>query len=232
MPPPEATEIAPGIHRMERIEPNGWSLNMILVDLGNRDLLVYSPTWFGEGTFEKVDAIGTPRVLFAPNHFHHVSLPRYRKRYPDAVPVTSPAARPRLTKKGHEGLRDLADVASLLPSSARFLACEGTKAGETFFSLESGSERTWVLADAFFNVERPVTGVGGVVLRTLKTIPGLCLGQTFPWLALRDRRAYLAWLAAQLDMEKPTRIVPCHGDAIARPSLAEELSRLAHQRLA
>ena len=36
--------------------------------------------------------MGAPKVLLAPNHFHHVGLPRWIERYPDAIVACAPVS--------------------------------------------------------------------------------------------------------------------------------------------
>jgi hypothetical protein len=219
------------ITRMEKAQPNGWSLNMYLVSLGNGELLVHSPTWLGEGTFEKVEAVGTPRILWAPNHFHHLSLGRYRERYPEAVAVACQGALTRLGSQGHQGLADLETVRGQLPSGAHWLVPPGTKSGEAWLSLPGESGRTWLVCDSFFNVERPVRGLLGVVMRLLGVVPGLRISKTFALLALRDRRVYAQWVLEALEREKPTRLLVSHGEPVERVDLAGHLAQLVRERL-
>ena len=72
----------------------------------------------------------------------------------------------------------------------------------------------WVVSDAFFTVAANARGVAGLFLRLTKTTPGLCIGRTFTWLAVRDRAAYRQWLDAQLDRDRPTRLITGHGEVL------------------
>src|SRR5215470_6123036 len=109
---------------------------MFVVPLRDGGTLIYSPTWLGDDTtFARVETLGTPRVLLAPNHFHHLSLARFRARYPEAVAVAAKSALPRLEAKGHRGLRDVMEVEGLLASGSRVLCPEGLRCGETWLSL-------------------------------------------------------------------------------------------------
>jgi hypothetical protein len=216
------------ITRFEKPDPNGWGLSMIVVELDD-GVLVYSPTYDGDATFERLEALGTPRVLVAPNHFHHLSLARFVARYPQAAVVASEKACPRLRKRGH-AVQPLSSVT--LPDDVRWLVPEGTRAGEAFIStIDRDGARAWIVCDAFFNVERPVTGMAGVVLRALDTTPGLSLGKTFRWLALDDRRAYAAWMLDALARERPTRLYVSHGETAQGDDLADRLAQIVKQRL-
>lgn len=199
--------IASGVVHVPRPAKSGWTVDMVVVHdaQGARGALVYSPVLHGDRTRELA---GTPRVLVAPNHYHHVALPRYRELYPDAAVVTSDGARPRLAKKGHTNVRALGDVE--LPEGVRLLAAEGVKNGETWMVVER-DEKVLAVADAFFNVDAACTGFEGFMLRRLRTVGGLRLGRTFQWVGIGDKSAYRKWAIDTLTREKPTVIAFAHG---------------------
>lgn len=185
---------------------------MYALKLPSGGLLVHSPTRDRGDVHAGLDALGTPEILLAPNHYHHMGLAAYRAKYPSAKAVASDGARPRLERQGHKGLASLDVAQERLPRGARLLACKGVKTGEVFLSLDAGGQRVWIVCDALFHVQRPLTGFMGFALKRLKTGPGLCVGQTFLWLALADRRAYRAWLDERLDDERPQKLLFSHGD--------------------
>lgn len=217
--------------QLQRNTSHGWSFGMFLVPLGGGGLLVHSPTWLGDKTFETVDKHGAPKILFAPNHFHHLSLPRFRERYPEARVVASVKARPRLSQQGHKGIETTDEVGDRLPEGMHFLPCEGTKSGETFLSVPDEGGRAWIVCDAFFHVPGPLTGAKGALFRALKTGPGLAVGTTFWLLALKDSKAYLRWLAEKLEAERPTRVLFSHGQPLEGADVPERLLELAKRRL-
>jgi hypothetical protein len=208
---------------IEKVVPSGWSLNMVLVRLGDGRVLVHSPTWHDDPAL--VEASGRPAALFAPNHFHHLGLKRFRAQWPDAIGVASDGARPRLAQKGH-ALEPLA--AAPLPAGARWLEPPGLKNGEAWLALADG---TWIVCDAFFHCNRPVTGLTGFVLRRTRTVPGLCVGQTFRWLGVRDRRAYREWLLDTLRATPPRRVIPSHGEILDGDDVPDRLRAVAEARL-
>lgn len=230
-------ERPPGVHfptvlQIERVAANGWPNNMFAIPLPNHGAIVHSPTWLGDdSTFSRVEAAGTPRVLFAPNHFHHLSLARFRARYPEAIAVASPSALVRLRAKGHQGLRALADAAPLLPQGARFLACEGLRSGEAWLSfVDDRGRRTLLVGDAFFHVRQRVKGIAGFVLRRLGTLPGLTIGDTFRWLAVSDRQKYRGWATEVIRGEAPRRLAMSHGAVVEQDDLVERLVSLLEAR--
>lgn len=230
---PAASEIAPGVFRLEKVLPSGWGNSMMLVKLPGGGVLVHSPTWLGPGTFERVEEVGRPVAILAPNYFHHLSVPRYRERYPEAAVLATKTAMPRLAKQGHKGLGDVAERADLLPVGSKILPCEGSKTGEVWLSLpgKEGEGPTLVVCDGFFNVQRPTVGAMGLVLRLTQSSPGLQLGKTIRWLAMADRPGFVAWAGKTLTEVAPRRVVMSHGDAFEDTDLASRLSGLVRERL-
>jgi hypothetical protein len=172
----------------------------------------------GEDTFEKIEKVGAPRVLFAPNHYHHLSLPRFRERYPDARVVAAPGALPRLRAKGHEGLATTGDVR--LPAALRWLVPDGTKSGEAWLAIDGDGGPTWIVCDAFFNEGARLAGLEGHFLRAMKIAPGLCIGGTFTFLCIEDRDAYRAWVLDAIRREEPRRVLFSHGDVLEEDAAA------------
>ena len=209
--------------RFERTAPSGWSLNMYVLPLRNGGTLVHGATWLGEDTFERIEAHGEPSVLLAPNHYHHVSIPRFRARYPKALVVASPAAIPRLEKQGHKGLEPLTAIAELLPTGVSCLLPEGMRTGETWMDLGDG---TLLVCDSFFHVNHPVSGFEGFMLRMLGVAPGLRIGATTKYLAVSDKRRYVPWVCATLERLAPKRLLGSHGDPYEDDHLKETLAEL------
>jgi hypothetical protein len=225
-------EVLPGVHRLEKLLPWGFSLSMHVMALPDGGVLVHSPTWCGDGTFEAVDALGEVRAIVVPNHFHHRSLARFRARYPRARAVASAAARPRLARKGHAALGDLDELAPLLPAGAHAIACAHMRSGEAWLTWPAPGGPALVVCDAFFHLVRPLRGVRGWVLRRLRIAPGLCFGWTTKWLAVGDRARFSAWATATLAELAPRWLVPSHGAALQDERLAARLAELLATRLA
>ncbi len=221
--------VSPGVARLERRDANGWTVDMLVVDLGD-GALVYSPTSFGDGTTERASApFGVPRVLLAPNHYHHLSLPKYRGLFPDAVTIASDGALPRLKKQGHTHAQRL--DAAKLPAHVRVVPVEGTKNGETLVIVGT-TEKTLLVCDAFFNVTGPVKGAIGVVMRNvLRVTPGLQLGRTFEWVGIADRSRYRTSILDLLSAEKPTTIAFSHGAALRAPDAWQQLGALVERHV-
>ncbi len=218
------------ITRFEKASGNGWTVNMHAVEVGGGDLAVYSPTWLGQGTFERLDAIGRPTVLIAPNHYHHLSLQKFRERYPEATAVAGTRAMPRLAKKGHRGLRAAADLSGALPERVRIIECPATKSGELWVEIDDNGQTSWLVGDAFFNAPGPVTGLAGLFLRATQSAPGLCIGRQFPWFVLEDTQTYADWLGRQLRQRPPAQLFPSHGVPLQGAGVQTQLKEVVEGR--
>jgi hypothetical protein len=218
------TEIAPGVHCFEKVLPSGWSLNMLAIHgVEPGGLIVHSPTFIDEATFDALAALGPVRALLCPNHFHWLSVPRYRERFPEARIVADARAVPRLQSK-----LGFAPEAAAWPE---WRSPAGLKNGEGWLSIPGEGGPTWIVSDAFFNITRPVRGAMGLGLRLTQTVPGLAVGRTFRWLAVADRAAYRAWLLERLAAERPRRVLVSHGEPIEGPELADRLRAIVEARL-
>ncbi|MFO0676525.1 MAG: hypothetical protein U0169_08325 [Polyangiaceae bacterium] len=204
--------VAPDVFRATRPQSYGWENAMYVLRLADGSLLVHSATDLGEGTFEAIRKLGDVRWLFAPNHFHHLGIPAYRRVFPGARAIAAPGAVKRLRAKGVDAVGlDTVDVP--LPAGAGFLVAEGTKSGETILVWPGEGGPTWIVCDAFFNVPS-LSGFPGAVLRALRTGPGLALGKTFEWLVIGDRERYRSWIHGALDAGPPARMFFSHGEPL------------------
>src|SRR5262245_33650196 len=100
----ETWEPAPNLYVLERYDDAGWGWNVVALRLEDGGLLLYSPSWLGKDTFERIDRLGPVRALLVPSHFHHLALKRFQERYPEARAFASSAAMPRLIAQGEKGL--------------------------------------------------------------------------------------------------------------------------------
>ena len=129
--------------------------------------------------------------------------------------VAPRVAIPRLEKQGHIGLSTLDAARERLPHGVKLIECEGTRTGETWLEDRPDEEHRLAMCDAYFNAEGPMRKTMGLVLRLLRNAPGLCIGSTYRWLALKDEARYHGWLRDYLTDLAPTEVGFCHGSPLA-----------------
>lgn len=221
-----------GLYELEKVVDSGWCWRAAALRLDGGELLVVSPV---RGTLsasaEELERLGSPSFGLAPNHFHYLGLRELRERYPKLACAASVTARPRLEGKCGHPFQPLDALRERLPAGVAILEPPGTKGGEVWLRVPTSRGVAWVVSDAFFHVNNPLRGGMGLALRATGTAPGLRIGSTFLWLALRERPAYRRWLEAQLEADAPRVLVPGHGDVLADDALPERLAELVRRRL-
>jgi hypothetical protein len=120
-------------------------------------------------------------------------------------------------------------AAGALPANLSLLVPPATRAGELWLSFDSPAGRAWTVGDAFFNIARTPRTPIGFLLWLLGISPGLRVGASFRWL-VRDRGAYRRWLLDTIAAQRPTTLIPCHGDILTDPQLPDRLQRLVERR--
>lgn len=197
----------------------------IAVGLGDRGLVVVSPgVPIVEAGFVDLARFGTPRFLLAPNSLHNAGLATWSARYPDAVVVAHPRAIRRLHKQVPSvRVEDLARLEAALPPSVRLFSPPMTKQGETWLSLALPHHRAWFVVDGILNLERLPPGPLGWVLRLLGFRAGLFANRFFQRRFVTDRAALRAWILAALDRDRPTMLIPAHGEILVGDDVTDRL---------
>lgn len=187
---------------------------------GRGGLFVHNAIMLDEPTFAKLDALGPVRAIFVPNRFHDMDGGRMKERYPDASLYCMPQALDALKKK-------LAAVQPLdegaLPEGTTITAIPGLKGGECVMEVSRGGKVTQVYADTFFNITN-ARGVQGFIVSLMGSSGGFKMTRIGRMFMLDDKKAFLAWLDAQIARTDLERIVVAHGDDV-EGSATEALAR-------
>ena len=177
---------------------------------------------------------GGVKFILCPNFFHHLGIRAWRETLGQVPVVAADQARRRLAKKiplRDEEVEPLLRLEPHLPDDVRFLTPPGVRTGETWLQCDSGSERCWIVGDAFFHIPNPPWNAMGLILRALGSAPGFRLSHAFKHHALASRPDYRGWLLDRLADGGPTILIPAHGDPLAGPRLAADIRRLVEKRL-
>jgi hypothetical protein len=223
-----------GLFTVEKRNRSGWSLRSNALKLSSGGLLLMSPIRdLGDLAAAALARIGTPELLLAPNHYHHLGIPEHLERHSGARVLCTEEAKPRLSRKQRAlAFEDVDEVLrERLPPHATVLSPPGLKNGEVWLRVETKAGVAWLVTDAFANVVDKPTGITGLFLSLAGTAPGLRLGSLFRWAAIADRIAYRTWLLERLAQDPPKILVPAHGEPISDDGLAEQLRDLVHLRL-
>lgn len=198
------------------------NLRCTAIRLRSGGLCLFSPVkGLGDAALASLAALGAVEALLAPNHWHNMGLHGYVKAFPDVPLYASPAARGRLEIVTQLRFSDTANLQEHLPREIAIISPTGLKTGEVWLSIAGPKQRAWLVVDAFSGAK--ITRPGGFgELELLKTFPKFGLG---------DRAIYLPWLERQIEADRPTMIVPCHGAISADPRLPEKIRQLVAAKL-
>jgi len=206
------------------------TLRAVAVRLQPGFVCVYSPVpHAGAEALRELAALGTP-ILLAPNAYHTLGVREHIDAFPDAKLVTSPRAASRLRAKTGITAQELRVLEEKLPADVAVHVCPNARNGEVWLSVRRGDQCAWIVGDAFLNFSRLPSGPFGLAMRALRMGPGVSIGATFKWL-LRDRRAYREWVLARIAEDRPTVLIPCHGNILADPQLPNLLEALVRRRI-
>lgn len=205
-------------------------LRAIAVALQDNRVCVYSPVpHAGTEAMEQLRNMGEP-ILLAPNAYHTLGLPAHARTFERAAIVASSQAFNRIKNKTKLPIQDLRLLEAYLPLHVSILQPPELRSGEVWLSIREQDRRTWVIGDAFLNFPRLPTSPLGFALKLLRMGPGLAISATFRFL-LTDRRIYRDWLLEKVAEEKPTTLIPCHGEVLRDDTLPTTIERLVQQRL-
>ncbi|MBM4369909.1 MAG: hypothetical protein FJ102_27110, partial [Deltaproteobacteria bacterium] len=145
----QAVEGVPGLWCRARVTGGVPMWNSFAVRLVDDSLAVISaPPSPGAGELAELEALGQPTVLLAPNHFHNLGLRGFSERFPGAVAVSTPLARPRLLAKSGVATGGLEALAERLPAGVSVVVPPGTKQGECWLRFDTPSGVAWLVTDA------------------------------------------------------------------------------------
>jgi hypothetical protein len=214
------------IRRVHRVMP----LRAVAVQLRPDWVCVYSPVpHIGDGALRELRALGSP-ILLAPNAFHTLGLREHASAFPSAQVVASVQASRRIQRKTGLPITDLSVLEPKLATNVSLLALPPLRSGEVWLSVRSASACGWIVCDGFLNLQRAPRGLLGLIVKALRMGPGLSISSSFRWM-IKNRKAYREWLLARIAEDRPTILVPSHGQIVQDPELPQRLERLVRERV-
>jgi hypothetical protein len=197
-------------------------------------LIVLSPPYRAHrDTFDALQRHGPVRGLVATNAFHHVGIPEWKRRFPDATvfaPVQSIARVQR--KSGLSGIRPVSDANTLAGARVELTDMPYYRTGEVLGRIRSSRGLAWYLTDIVININDPP--VNPLLRLMIKVIygPGLHYNRIAPLFMVRDKAALKRWLAEEYRKDDPRWLIVAHGDVVdltatphSGPSLFEASKR-------
>lgn len=203
-----------------RTSENHW----VLISPGEKLLAEWTKRWKNPET--KIS------IIF-PNSFHYMGVNAWLKVFPDASLYASQKAKKRLAKKGFNRISALESHRPELPEGYDVLIPPGHRGGDVWLSKQGPDHSNmWITCDSFLNYDRVSNQP---VARTLQAIlgaaPGLKISQVIKWLLLDEKAKFKPWVLNQLEKDRPSILIPSHGEVEHDDSLTEKLRALIMRRL-
>lgn len=159
---------------------------MAVIDLGEGELLLFSPIELTPGRRAAVEALGSVRHLYAPNTFHHMWIGAWAEAFPKAR-LHAPAG---LAKKRSDLRIDRTHGSEPEPGFAGVideLRIDGSRLEETVLLHEPSG--TLLVADLVHNIGRPPGAWTFVYTWLMGFYDRVALSRVLRWTAFSDRAA-------------------------------------------
>jgi hypothetical protein len=183
---------------------------MTVARTSNGKLVFHSPIALGEDAMKDLEGWGEPAFIIAPNAWHRLDSPRFKKRYPNAKLLCPEGARKKVqqvvTVDGTYDDFPEDDVVKL-----HYL--EGVRRAEGVMEVRSNEGTTLVFNDALFNIPHG-KGLTWLIMRLLGSTGGPKVTRVMRWFAVKDKKALSRCLQELAATENLVRLIPGHGAPI------------------
>ncbi len=188
--------------------------NALAVGVDGGLFVLSPPCRVDDAVMDALAAFGPVKALVATNAFHHMGIPAWKRRFPDAAIYAPAQSVARVERQsGMSGIQPLAAAAS--GARLKLVDLPHYKTGEVLAQIESGRGRVWYITDFVFNMRvLPANPIASFVFRVSGSAPGLKFNNVAPLFMVKDKAALKHWLAAEVDRAPPAWLIPAHGDVV------------------
>jgi hypothetical protein len=228
----------PEIRFGQYIVPNFVS-NTVAIRVSDNEYIIVSPgkslidSWPDE--WQKNDI--TVHIIM-PNSYHYMGVSAWQTAFPKNHLYASKGAIPKLIKKGVA--QSKGDILALeeqlppLPSAYSILFPPGHRADDIWLKKRDDTTQqcVWITCDSFLTYQRMSNQpFARAMQRILGAAPGLKISQIVKWFILDNRKEFKSWALNQLHQDRPTTLIPSHGEILNSALLYQEIESLINHRL-
>ncbi len=201
---------------------------MTVVRLGeSRMMWVHSPIRLTEDIKKELDALGEVAYVIAPNRYHHVFVPSYKKAYPNAQVFSAPGLDNKKKDFTFDGQLNEQPESAWAGDIAQHVIQGIPKLGEVVFFHKL--TRTLILTDLAFNIQRvPGNFFAAMLLKFYGAYGRFGPTRVIRWL-IKDKPAFRKSLEHMLEWPIE-RIIVSHGVPIEAEG-AQQLKQAFSQYL-
>jgi hypothetical protein len=190
--------------------------NALAVGAKDGLIVVSPPCRVAPGVFDDLLQYGPVRALVASNAFHHLGLPEWQARFPDAE-IFAPAQSIKRVKKQSKvsGIRPLADAAPIASPRVELTDMPHYKTGEVLVRIKTDQGLVWYVTDVIMNLpELPRQLFIRTLFRLSGCAPGLKFNNIAPLFMVRNKRALRRWIANEFHSAPPSWLIATHGEIV------------------
>lgn len=200
---------------------------------GPEGLLVLSPpSRPSEACFTELERHGKVRALVATNGFHHLGIPAWAARHPEATVFAPAQSVARVEKQSKvRGIRPIGEATPLLPKGVEIIDMPHYRTGELLVKITTDKDLIWYVTDVLLNIaELPKAFPIRQIFKWTGSAPGFRLNGVGPVFMVKDRKALYRWMREEAEKAPPTRVLPCHGAPLTMDPPGKQLIDLLASR--
>jgi hypothetical protein len=186
--------------------------------VGGKDgvIVVSPPCCVAPEVCDDLAQYGRVRALVASNAFHHLGLPEWKARFPEAEIFAPAQAINRVNKQSKlSGIRPLSEAASLAGQRVELTDMPHYKTGEVLVRITTDRGLVWYVTDVIMNLpELPRQPLVRTLFRLSGSAPGLKFNNIAPLFMVRNKRALRRWIANEFRTAPPSWMIATHGDIV------------------
>jgi hypothetical protein len=202
--------------------------NALAVGVRGGIAVISPPYRASETVFGDLRKYGPVRALVASNAFHHMGIPEWKARFPDAKVYAPAQSLDRVRKKTRiEDVRPLAETAAIAGDRVEFTDMPYYRTGEALVRIHAAPGLAWYVTDIILNLrELPRNPVLKLLFKMTGSAPGLRFNKIGPKLMVRDGRSLKAWLEKEYERTRPRWLIATHGVTVDLEAERESVRQL------
>jgi hypothetical protein len=179
-------------------------------------VVVSPPCRVDADVFDGLAPYGPVHALVAPNAFHHLGLPEWKARFPDAEVFAPAQAVARVAKQSKlTGVRPLAEARSLTGPRLELVDMPHYRTGELLVRIATDRGTVWYVTDVVMNLRAlPPNPIIKFMFWASRSGPGLRFNNIAPLFMVKDKRALRRWFAGEFRRDPPAWLIAAHGDVV------------------
>lgn len=167
-------------------------------------------------TLDDIERHGAVRALVASNGFHHMGLPAWHARFPNAT-LHAPAQSIARIQRQHrlDGIEPLSQAPGSPGTGLQWIDLPYYRTGELLLRVDGASGTIWYVTDMMSNLAQlPAHPIFRTAYRLTRSAPGLRYNNLASLFMVRDKRALKRWLAEMVEADPPRWLIPAHGEIL------------------